>query len=83
MNVNTHSEGHVGGTTPPTRWARGLSSTGISIWHAPDVVPQRAPQGTFGASESSESCGFWPMCPLRGTEGHDRPQLSVNDQRRA
>lgn len=83
MNVNIHSEGHVGGTTLPIPWVRGLVQTRFWFRHAPDVVPQRALRGALMGLEPAGCCGSWPLCPLKGTEGHDRPQLSVNEQRRA
>jgi len=76
MNTSTRSVGHDGGTNAPETWVRGCLPSGKQVRHAPDVVPQRAPQDALNGPRSARFCGFCRLCSAGGTRGHNRPRES-------
>lgn len=77
MNSNIHSEGHVGGTRPPSTWERRCSRAQISGSRALQAVPQRAPSCAQMSAGAAESRGTCAPSVKRGTNGHGRPQESI------
>ena len=83
MDDNRLSEWHGGGTPAPEQRERGGPPTEIRLWHATDLVPQRATRRRVDSEKAQFIYCFVPLVAHNGTQWHDRPRESARDLWRA